>query len=568
MKIKVSLLLFIFVILWRPFYYPIQGSINENTFSTLEEKLESIRSAFNIPTIHAGFIKNTELIWLKGFGNQTDPTTIFPIASLHKMFVGTAILQLYEQKIVDLDSDINDYLPFDVDHPDYPEEMITLRMLLTHTSGLASTLDYEFYWDTEGYLSPEYRSDYNPAILNMSLGEYLNESFTPGGYNYNPDSWLYKPNEQYSYSNPGFKLMQYLIECLTEQSFEEYIQENIFEPCEMVNSGINISDLLDNHATPYTRRFGTDHELPLYSKWMIKSTVTDLSHFLIAHLNGGSYQGRQMLLPSTVEMMHKPRIKYSTHRNPLLQDVDSYDFYQHSYGLGWSHFHDDFAGHGGSTPGFISVLAGRKNSIGGSNGLILFMNINAILGFGEDIAEVHLAYKKLVNTILFELDLIPTINQELVNYFIFFLTIWLTFVLFSHYAIRIVYKQKDPSKTRYSRGNISYSILFLVFSVFGIINIVNFFYLYNWMKLLLFLPIIGYLGIVTAHYFKDKGDLPPYFSNTRITNIIQLYLAGSLIGLTLYNQTNSLLPTIITTLLCFGSILLILIDSFLIKEKI
>ncbi|MHA1995076.1 MAG: serine hydrolase domain-containing protein [Candidatus Hodarchaeales archaeon] len=556
MKKKVIPLLLVFFILWIPSIPSIHGSTDEANYLLIEEKLENIRSAYNIPTLHAGITRDTELVWTKGFGNQTALDTVFPIASIHKTFVGTAILQMFNRGLIDLDAGVSDYLPFEVKHHYNPEEAITIRMLLTHTSGLASELNYEFYWDTEGY----FRSGY-PPILNLSLGEYLNESFTPGGSNYDPSMWVYEPNERYSYSNPGFKLLHYLVEYVTGLAFEEYLQENIFEPCEMINSGINTSHFGDMNAIPYTRRLGINNEQPLYSSRMVRTTVTDLAHFLIAHLNEGSYGNQEILSPSTVTLMQKVRVRYSNYMNPILQDVNTYNFYQHSYGLGWSHFQDGFGGHGGSTPGFLSMMAGRKDSIGNSVGIILFMNVNAILGLNEDRAEVQSAYKELTNAILFELALVPKFNQEYIDLFVFFATIWLTIILLVHYGMRTIYKQKDPSKAEYSGGRIGYTILFLGFSLLGILNCINFFWLFDWVKLLLYLPIVSYLGMVTIHSFKDKRPFPPYFDNTKVTNVLQVWLVVSLLGLTLYNFTNSRLPIIIPTIFCLGSMLLILVDQ-------
>ena len=111
---------------------------------SLEENIENIRIVHNIPTIHIGITYGTQLVWTKGFGNQTALDTIFPVASIQKTFIGTAILQLYEQGLIELDKDVSDYLPFEVKHPDFPEDTITVQMLLTHTSGLTSEIKYEF----------------------------------------------------------------------------------------------------------------------------------------------------------------------------------------------------------------------------------------------------------------------------------------------------------------------------------------------------------------------------------------------------------------------------------------
>ena len=192
------------------------------------------------------------------------------------------------------------------------------------------------------------------------------------------------------------------------------------------------------------------------------------------------------------------------------------------------------------------------------------MNVNAILGSSEDKTEVQLAYKELINTILFELALIPIINQASVDLLIFFATISLTMILLSHHGSRIIQKRKDPSQAQSSRGKIGYLLHYLCIMGLGGLTIMNFFYLYDWIKLLLLLPIVIYSGIIILHCSKYKKDgvFPPYFNDKKITTVLQVWLTISIIGLALYNLTYSHLPTIITTILCLGSILLILVDSY------
>ncbi|UCG00914.1 MAG: serine hydrolase [Candidatus Heimdallarchaeota archaeon] len=507
-------------------------------FSKLEEKLEAIRSANNVPTVHAAITRNKKSIWTKGLGNQTAPDTVFLIASNVKPFVATALLQLYEQGIVSLDSDLSEYLPFEVRHPDYPDEKITIRMLLKHMSGLGSTLRYEFYWDTEGkylyYPHPHYR-----AILNLSLGEYLNESFTSGGSNYDPGIWENKPNERYYYSNVGFKLLHYLVEYVSGHSFEDYLKENIFGPLNMTNSGINTSDFIDNHATPYSRISGKNEEMELYSTWQIRCSVTDMAHFMIAQLNNGKFGENRILKASSVDMMHSKLVQYSFHRNPLFQDVKNYKFYQHSYGLGWSHFHDGFGGHGGSTPGFLSVTAGRKNPDGTSIGIVLFMNLNSLVMNPalEDFNEVQACYNQLINTILFELNLIPTINQVVVDLLIFFATLWVTFVLIVHFSVRIVNKEKITKFYNSTGGDRSFILPFLICGLLALMLGLNYISLNDWLRLVLFLPIVSYLAFFSVFILKNKDDLAPHFRKSKERYFFQGWLVISLIGLALYNYS-------------------------------
>jgi len=559
-------ILFITLICWIPLALHVNRVDATPDFSRLEEKLEAVRETYNIPTVHAALTRNKDLIWTKGFGNQTAPDTVFLIASNQKLFVATAILQLYEQGLISLDSDISAYLPFEVIHPVYPDEEITIRMLLKHMSGLGSELRYEFYWDMEGKYSYYKPFDWNnPTILEMNLGEYLNESFSPEGYNYYPGIWKFKPNEQYSYSNAGFKLLHYLVECVSGHSFEEYMKENVFSPLNMTNSGINSSDFIDNHATPYSRISGTDEEMELYSTWQIRCSVTDMAYFMIAHLNNGKFGENRILKASTVDMMHSKIVQYSYYRNPLFQDVNNYKFYQHSYGLGWSHFHDGFGGHGGSTPGFLSVTAGRKNPDGTSTGIVLFMNLNSLVinPSSEDFNEVQACYNTLINTILFELNLIPTINQVFVDLFIFLVTVWLTYVVIVHFGVRIANKEKITRFYNRFGGNNSFIILFLNYGFLAFIIGLNYFHVNDWVRLLLFLPIVSYLGFISFSIIKNKEDLLPHLKKSREGYFFQGWLVISLIGLALYNYSYWMLTIspLIATILCIISISLVLIND-------
>ncbi|MFX0207241.1 MAG: serine hydrolase domain-containing protein [Candidatus Hodarchaeota archaeon] len=539
-------------------------------FSRLEEKLEAVRESYNIPTVHAAITRNKEVIWTKGLGNQTKQDTVFLIASLHKIFVGTAILQLCEQELITLDTDVSAYLPFQVIHPDYPDKDITIRMLLKHMSGLGSVLKYEFFWDTEGKYSyyPHWHTPpvhEREMILAMSLAEYLNESFTPGGVNFDPGIWEHPPNEQYYYSNVGFKLLHYLVEYVSGHSFEDYLKENIFDPLNMTNSGINSSNFIDNHAIPYSRISGANQEMELYSTWLIRSSVTDMAHFMIAHLNNGKFGDNRILKASSVDMMHSKLVQYSYYRNPLFQDINSYKFYQHSYGLGWSHFPDGFGGHGGSTPGFLSVTAGRKNPDGTSTGIVLFLNLNSLLIDPplDDFNEVQTCYNLLINTILFEMNLIPRINQENVDFSIFLITLWLIFVLIIHFSVRIANKEKITKFYNSTGGNRIFILPFLISGLLALIIVLNYFSLNDWLRVLLYLPIVSYFGFLSFYTIKNKEDLLPHFKKSKDGYFFQGWLIISLIALALYNYSYWKLETtpLIPIILCIIPISLVFIND-------
>jgi len=271
-------------------------------------------------------LASTDLGWSKGYGyydleNQKQATkdTLYLQASVSKTVTATALMQLYEQGKFNLTDDINKYIPFEMRNPNHPDIAITIEMILSHRSSLA---DDNLYWLCLSYLpgDPDV-----PSYPDPWLKEYL----TPNGSAYSSSTWSNaKPGEQYYYANVGFSLVGYLVEILSNQDFNEYCKEHIFEPLEMYNSSFRLRDHnVSNVAVPYEYKNREYFRHPHYGIHLIypaitlRTSVEEYSHFLIAHMNGGVYKGVRILNNTTVELMQK------AHFSP--ED-------EHNYGLGWS----------------------------------------------------------------------------------------------------------------------------------------------------------------------------------------------------------------------------------------
>lgn len=255
-----------------------------------------------IPSIAAGIVKDDKLVWQNYFGfsniaNQVEPTdeTIYVLASVSKTITATAVMQLVEQGKINLDEDINNYLPFEVRNPNYPDIPLTTRMLLTHRTGLAwpNSEDPAFYTTFQNLGTP-------------ALGNWLENYITPTGTSYVAEIWKYvQPGTTVGYSNIGGALLGYLVESVSGVNFADYCRLNIFEPLKMVNTSFKLSDLDQNQlATLYTgNTTNSQYQVNFYPSTTAKSTVTDLSHYLIAYINGGIYKGNRILQESTVQQM-------------------------------------------------------------------------------------------------------------------------------------------------------------------------------------------------------------------------------------------------------------------------
>lgn len=339
-------------------------------------KIRSLMILGHFPSLSVCIIKNDTVVWSNGYGwarpgKRPTSDTVYMVASISKSITATALLQLYEQGKFDLDDDVSDYLGYTLKNPHYPNTTITFRMLLAHQSSIRGALDIM------GHLGMLM----DALVLNIGSYALLKEYLLPNGSFYNPRVWTDKPpGEEYHYSNIGFMLLGSLVERLSNQSFEKYCQENILKPLNMMNSSFNLSHFEKKQlAVPYIhipiRFLGVymplrERELKSPSAGGLRTSVEDLSHFLIAQMNGGVYNGVRILSESTVKLMHTIQYLNST------------------YGLGWMILDNGRQGHGGQSFGCDSNMWVRKSD---NVGVIFF--INRLVD--TDIKSIYLAYKHI-----------------------------------------------------------------------------------------------------------------------------------------------------------------------------
>lgn len=246
-------------------------------------------------------------------GVAVEADTVFPICSISKPITAVTVMMLVEAGLLDLDAPVRRYLPaFDAVH-----DAITLRRLMTHTSGLRNYNAGDRFLRHEGRLAL-------PAAERLAFLIAQPADFTPG--------------ERYAYSNTGYVLLGFVIEAVTGRRFHEVLRESVFAPC-----GMERTSLLDDHTIVPGRASG--YELGrrgLQNAWHqalswrggaggIASTVGDLVRWIQALEAGrliGPESRAEMLLPVT------------------LNDGSTFD-----YGLGWGtgayHGHEAYLHTGG-----------------------------------------------------------------------------------------------------------------------------------------------------------------------------------------------------------------------------
>jgi len=354
--------------------YPIGCTSNQETINKEENILLKNNDTWinimlklgHMPSLAVGIIHQNGTFKNLMYGEHTRGTnlkpskyTIYYGGSISKTITATALLQLFEQGLFDLDEDINNYLSFSIRNPMHPETPITFKMLLTHTSSLSN-----IQWKLFLYFS----------LLNYPhtmFEDYL----TPGNPIYDKNNWnSYKPGEGIYYSSVGYELIGLLIESISGMPFETYCRHHIFLPLKMYNTSFTLNHLLDSEfASFYAYGFGMYVPIPLYENHNaaaggIFTTVEDLSHFLFIHMNNGTYTNTQILKNNTIEMMHSPQF-------PNLPILDPYDDGR-TYGLGWIIWPENatnvaggFQGHFGNVPGGISSITMTNKT-----GVILLSN--------------------------------------------------------------------------------------------------------------------------------------------------------------------------------------------------
>src|SRR5215204_1987766 len=267
----------------------------------LDEELGREMEKHHIAGAAVSVVKDGKLFFAKGYGsadleNKTpvDPEqTVFRIGSVGKLFTWTAVMQLAEQGKLDLDEDINAYLDFRI--PDTYPQPITLKDLMTHTSGF------------EDRLRGSVVSDPNDVVPTREwLISHMPARVRP-------------PGDIAGYSNYNAMLAGYIVARVSGEPYHQYIQEHILNPLGMVHSTAQSpipQDLRAHASVGYTYKDGAFHVFPDYAvqpaalpSGAHQASVTDMARFMIAHLQNGRYgdantAGVRILKKTTAQQMH------------------------------------------------------------------------------------------------------------------------------------------------------------------------------------------------------------------------------------------------------------------------
>lgn len=287
----------------------------------LDGQMAAHRDEFKFVGATLSIVKDGEVLLEKGYGYSdpeqripVDPKrTLFRPGSASKLFTWTAVMQLVEQGKIDLHTDVNKYLDFEIPaqvlQSGREPQPITMAHLMTHTPGFEDQGKDLFLLEKDKM---------------QALGDYLK--------NYLP-ARVFPPGAVMAYSNYGSALAGYIVERVSGQPFEAYVEQHIFSPLGMKNSTFRQppAELNAELAQAYSFVGGEYHEgsfeyLQARPAGSLSSTASDMARFMIAHLGEGSYDGTRILAAETAREMHRQQF---TH-HPILDGM-TYGFIESTY---------------------------------------------------------------------------------------------------------------------------------------------------------------------------------------------------------------------------------------------
>src|ERR1700678_3194027 len=236
-------------------------------------------------------VKDGTILTERGFGysdvakrTPVDPKlTLFRPGSVSKLFTWTAVMQLVEQGKIDLDADVNRYLDFRI--PPRAGLPITMRNLMQHTAG--------FEEQVKGLISEDPKAPGLEALLKQWVPERV---FAPGA----------TP----AYSNYGAALAGYIVQRVSGESFNDYVEKHLFAPLDMQHSSFRQplpETLAPLISKGYELGSGEPHPFEIVGPapaGALASPAEDMAHFMIAQLQNGQYNGNRILGAEAAETMH------------------------------------------------------------------------------------------------------------------------------------------------------------------------------------------------------------------------------------------------------------------------
>lgn len=289
-------------------------------YNSATSDIEKVINSRPVAGVSVAVVKNNRIVYTHSFGlkniEEQTPLTdkdIFRIASISKSFSTTALMQLVQQKRLKLEDDVSNLIGFKIGNPAFPDKVITLRMILSHTSSINDSQGY-FTLDA---INPDKNPDWEKCYSN------------------------YAPGTQYSYCNLNYNLAGTIVERVSGERFDHYIYNHILKPLN-IYGGFNVNELDSSlfvrlydynsdsstfvySPTAYAPRkkeiseYVLGYSTPIFSPaGGLKVSATGLARYMMMHMNKGKLNGVRIISSKSEKIIRKPISKDANYGLGLL----------------------------------------------------------------------------------------------------------------------------------------------------------------------------------------------------------------------------------------------------------
>lgn len=346
-KILGALLLGLSVLSWAQAVSAQDTDVNKR-LKGFDTYMQAIMKDWNAPGIGVGIVVGDKLVFAKGYGYRDygkklpfTPDTLCQIASNSKLFTAVAAGLLVDEGKLTWDKPVRQSVPAIQFYDDNLNDHITLRDMLSHRTGITRH-------DTIWYQSDDTRRQLFEKVKYLEPREPMRTMFI--------------------YNNMMYTSAGYLIELQSGKTWEEFVQERIFKPLDMSHTLYSVSEMTKqpDFGVGYTEKRDTFdlYQIPYYEDTegmapcgAIISSLNDMSHWLIALMNGGKYAGKQVLPPDVLKATLEPAIALP---NVAGEMRGYWEVLNSAYGMGrWTASYRGhlLAYHGGDLDGFHSQVS-------------------------------------------------------------------------------------------------------------------------------------------------------------------------------------------------------------------
>lgn len=270
--------------------------------------IDSLMKTKPIVGLSVAVVKNNKIVYTQSFGyknlergNLLSNDCMFRIASISKSFSATAIMQLQEKGKLSIDQDVSGLIGFPVRNPQYPDSIITLRLMMSH---LSSINDSQGYFTLDA-IHPQKNSKWTEAYSN------------------------YAPGAKFSYCNMNYNMIGAIIERVSGERFDQYVYNHVLAPLQL-SAGYNLDELdtsklaaIYEYRSDYQKfvlspgayasrtkevaNYQLGYSAPLFSPTGgMKISASDLARYMIMHSRKGKYAGKRIISRKSAQLMQTP----------------------------------------------------------------------------------------------------------------------------------------------------------------------------------------------------------------------------------------------------------------------